>query len=66
MQTYCLKCEKHTYSVCLEKLIIMTKVKTKGILRCADCLAHKSFLDKLKDKDDLEIIVPQFLIDQIL
>ena len=66
MQTYCSKCEKHTYSVCLEKLNMMTKVKSKGILRCADCLAHKSFLDKLKVKDDLEIIEPQFLIDQIL
>ena len=46
-----------------KKLIIMTKIKIKGISRNADCLAHKSFLDKIKDKDELEAIVSQFLID---
>ena len=63
MQTYCSKCEKDTYNVCLKKLIMMTKIKIKGLSRCADCLTHKSILDKIKDKDELEIILSQFLID---
>ena len=63
MQIYCSKCEKHTCNVCPKKLIMMTNIKIKGISRCADCLAHKPFLDEIKDKDELEIIVSQFLID---
>ena len=63
MQTYCSKCEKHTYNLCPKKLIMMTSIKIKGISRCADCLAHKSFLDKTKDKDELEIVMSQLLID---
>ena len=63
MLTYCSKCEKQTYNICPKKLVMMTNIKIKGISRCADCLAHKSFFDKIKDKDELEVIVSQFLID---
>ena len=41
----------------------MTNFKIKGISICADCLANKSFFDKIKDKDELEVIVSQFLVD---
>ena len=60
MLTYCSKCEKHTYNVCPKKLA--TIIKIKGVSRCADCLAIKSFFDKIKDKDELEVAVSQFLI----
>ena len=63
METYCSKCEKYTHNVYPKKLTMMTNIKIKGISRCADCLAHKSLLDKIKDKDQLEVIVSEFLID---
>ena len=47
----------------LKKLVMMTNIKIKGISRCADCLAHKPFSDKIKDINELEVIVSQFLID---
>ena len=43
--------------------MMMTKIKVKGISRCAKCSANKTFFDKIKDKDELEVIVSQFLID---
>ena len=46
-----------------KKLIMMSNIKIKGISRCADCLALKSFVDKIKEKDELEVIVSQFLTD---
>ena len=57
MLTYCSKCEKNLS----KNLIRITNIKIKGKSRCADCLANKSFFDKIKDKDELEIIVSQFL-----
>ena len=66
METYCSKYEKHTYNVCPKKLAMMTNIKSNGISRCAKCLAHKSFYDKIKDKDELEVIVSQFLIGLVL
>ena len=41
----------------------MTNTKIKRISRFADCLAIKSFSDKIVDKDELETIASQFLID---
>ena len=50
-----------------KKLVKITNIKIKGTSRCADCLAHKSFVDELeviaKDKDELEVIATQFLLD---
>ena len=46
-----------------KKLVKITNIKIKGTSRCADCLAHKSFVDKTKDKDELEVIATQFLLD---
>ena len=45
-----------------KKTVMLTNIKIKGISRCADCLANKSFFNKVKDKDELEFIVSQFLI----
>ena len=63
MLTYCSKCEKHTYNECPKKLVMMTNTKVKGISRCATFSANKTFFDKIKDKDELEVIVSPFLID---
>ena len=63
MQTYCLRCKKHTDNICPKELIMMTNKEIKGKSRCADGMANKSFPDKIKHKSQLEIIVSQFLID---
>ena len=63
MLTCCSKCEKVTYNVCPKKLIMTTNIKIKGISKSADCLAIKSFVDKIKEKDELEVVASQFLID---
>ena len=55
--------KKVTYNLCSKKLIMMTDINIKGISRCADCLAIKLFVDKIKEKNELEVIVSQFLID---
>ena len=60
---YCLKCKKHTDGVCPKKLVMMTNISIKGTSRCAECLDIKSFSNKMKDRDEQEIIVSQFLID---
>ena len=44
----------------------MTSKKIKGKSRCADCMANKSFFDKIGDKRGLKITASQFLIDRIL
>ena len=63
MLTYCSKCENLTYNIWPKKLVMMTNIKIKGISRYADCLVNKLLFDKIKDKDELELTVSQFLID---
>ena len=59
---YCSKCKKHTDGVCPKKLVMTTNINIKGLSRCTDCLAIKSFFDKIKDKYQLETIVTQLLL----
>ena len=63
---YCSQCKKHTDEACTKKLIMRTNIKIKRVSRCADCLAIKSVVDKIKDKYELETIVAQFLLDRML
>ena len=65
MQTYYSVCIKHTDPIrrCPTKTSHMTNKKLKGKSRCADCVANKSFSDKIKNKIELEIIMSQFLLD---
>ena len=58
MLSYCSKCEKETYNVCAKKTSYDDDYQ-----RCAECFAHKSFFDKVKDKHELEVIASQFLTD---
>ena len=46
-----------------KKIVMITNIKIKGVSRYADCLPVKSFVDKIRDKDELEVIATQFLID---
>ena len=46
-----------------KKLVMLPNKKLKGKSRCADCMAIRTFFDKIKDKYELESIVSQFLID---
>ena len=50
MQIYCSECKKHTDNVYPKKLVMMTNKVIKGTSKCADCMAIKSFSDKLKHK----------------
>ena len=43
--------------------MMIANIKIKGVSRSADCLAIKSFVDKIKDKDELETIITQFTLD---
>ena len=40
-----------------KKLVMMMNIKIKGISRCANCLANKLFFVKIKDKDELEVLL---------
>ena len=40
--------------------MMMTNKEIKGKLRCADCMASKSFSDKVKHNSQLEITVSVF------
>ena len=44
MQIYYSRCKKHTDEACSKKLIMITNVKIKGVSRCSECLAVKSFV----------------------
>ena len=63
MPTYCSIFKKVTYNVHPKNIIMMINTKIKGISRYADCLVIKLFVDKIKNKYELETIVSQFLID---
>ena len=60
MLTYCSRYKKHTDNACPKKLIMMMNVKAKRISRCADCLVSKMFVDTIKHKDELKVIVTHF------
>ena len=59
MLTYRSGRKKHTDNTCPKELIMMTNKEIKGKSRCADCMANKSFSDKIKHKSELKIIVSQ-------
>ena len=59
---YSSKCKKHTDGVCPNKVVMMTNINIKGTSRCADCLAIKSFSDKITDKYELETMISKFLL----
>ena len=45
----------------VQKKIMITNIKTKGVSKRSKCLAVKSFVDKIKDKHELETIATQYL-----
>ena len=63
--TYCPGCKNHADNICLKKLIMANK-EIKGKSRYADCMANKSFFDKIKHKSERDIVASQFLINWIL
>ena len=54
MHIYCKKCKKHTGSTFPKKVILISKNKIKGKLRCAICLTERTFIDEIEGKYDLE------------
>ena len=66
MHIYCKKCKKHAGSTFPKKVILISKNKIKGKLRCAICLTERTFIDEIEDKYDLEresAIYLQFFTD---
>ena len=62
MSNHCSVCKKHTYNACPKKLVMITNKIIKGKPRCTNSMSIRSFIDKIKDKDGLEIYL-QCLID---
>ena len=60
MLIYCSGCKKRTDNICPKELIMMTNKVIKGKSRCVDCMANKSFSNKIKLESELEIIVSIF------
>ena len=66
MHIYCKKCNKHTGNTFPKRIILISKNKIKGKLRCTICLTEKTFIDKIEGKYDLESeleIYRQFFTD---
>ena len=63
---YCKNCKKHTGNTFPKKLILISKNKIKGKLKCAICLAKRTFIHETEDRSDLESeleIYLQFFVD---
>ena len=58
--TYCSACDKYTDNVSPKILIMMTNIKIKTISKCAGCLTNKLYVDKIKHKNELKVIVSFF------
>ena len=54
MHIYCKKCKKHTGNMFPEKLVLISKNKIKGKLKCPIYLTERTFIDEIEDKYDLE------------
>ena len=58
MLIYCQKCKKYTGDTFPKKLVLTSKNKIRGKLKCFDCLSEKSFIHEIGDYDlDYELIV---------
>ena len=63
---YCKNCKKHTSNTFPKKLILISKNKIKGKLKCVIRLAKRTFIHEIEDKYDLESdleIYRQFFTD---
>ena len=54
MQTFCSGCKKYTDNICPKELIMMTNKEIKGNSIYADCMANKSFPNKIKNQSELK------------
>ena len=64
MHIYCKKCKKHTGSPFPKKVILISKNKIKGKLRCAICLTERTFIDEIEGKYESELEIDlQFSTD---
>ena len=53
MHIYCSKCKTHTGNTFPKKLVLISKNKIKGKLKCAICSTERTSFHKIEDKDDL-------------
>ena len=59
-------CKKHTGNTFPKKLILISKNKINGKLKCAICLTKRTFIHETEDRSDLESeleIYLQFFVD---
>ena len=54
MYIYCKTYNKHTGNTFPQKIILISKNKFKGKLRCTVCLPERTFVDEIEGKYDLE------------
>ena len=64
MHICCKKCEKHTSNTFPKTLVLISKNKIKGKLKCAICLTERSFIHEIEYdlESELEIYL-QFFTD---
>ena len=62
MQIYCENCKKHTECTHPKLPVIISNKKWKVKSKCAECLADRTFFDKINDEYDLEQLVNHFLL----
>ena len=54
MHIYCKECKKHTSNTFPKILALISKNKIKRKLKCATCLAERTFVFRIEDVYDLE------------
>ena len=54
MHIYCKKCKKQTGNTFPKILVLISKNKIKGKLKCVICLTESTFIDKIEDVYDIE------------
>ena len=54
MHMYCKICKKHTGNTFPKKLVLVSKNKIKGKLKCAICFTGRTCIHEIEDKYGLE------------
>ena len=54
MHMYCKTCKKHTGNTFPKKVVLVSKNKIEGKLKCAICFTGRTFIHEIEDKYGLE------------
>ena len=54
MHMYCKTCKKHTGNTFPKKVVLVSKNKIEGKLKCSICFTGRTFIHEIEDKYGLE------------